>query len=178
MSGEKINLVALGVNNGWYDPALQYKAYIDYAANNTYRQLISASQYSSYLSTYNKKCAPALAKCPSTTGSNSACVSADNTCYDDVESPLESLQDFDVYDIREPSDDPYPPETYVSYLQSSAVMNAIGAKVTYQECPDAPYELFANTGDDARSFLSELSSVVESGIQVLIWAGDAGKSAH
>jgi len=29
------------------------------------------------------------------------------------------------------------------------------------------------TGDDSRSFLATLSTVVQSGIQVLIWAGDA-----
>lgn len=55
--------------------------------------------------------------------------------------------DFDVYDIREPSNDPYPPESYVTYLQSSTVQNAIGAKQKYQECPEAPYDKFSTTGD-------------------------------
>ena len=31
-------------------------------------------------------------------------------------------------------------------------------------------------GADARTFLSTLSTVIQSGIQVLIWAGDAGKT--
>jgi carboxypeptidase C (cathepsin A) len=35
LQGETINLVALGINNGWFDPILQEKAYIDYSANNT-----------------------------------------------------------------------------------------------------------------------------------------------
>jgi hypothetical protein len=35
----------------------------------------------------------------------------------------------------------------MSYLQQSSVMKAIGAKQKYQECPDAPYEKFASTGD-------------------------------
>lgn len=52
-------------------------------------------------------------------------------------------------------------------------MSAIGAQSTYAECPDAPYEKFTSTGDDARSFLSTLSTVVQSGITTLIWAGDA-----
>lgn len=85
--------------------------------------------------------------------------------------------DFDVYDIREPSADPFPPETYVAYLQRPDIMKAIGAQVTYGECPDEPYYKIANTGDDARSFLDTLSTVVQSGISTLIWAGDAGKSA-
>ncbi|KAJ9136912.1 Carboxypeptidase [Pleurostoma richardsiae] len=173
ITGEKINLVALGINNGWTDPALSYKAYVDYAYNNTYRQLISLSQYKSYMSTYTSKCTPALAKCTSLSGSNSACSSADNTCYQYIEGPLESLADFDVYDIRQPSNDPNPPETYATYLQSSSVMKAIGATSTYSECPDAPYEKFSSTGDSGRSLLSTLSTVVKSGINVLIWAGDA-----
>ena len=124
------------------------------------------------MNTYTSKCLPALQTCTTTTGSNSACVSADNTCYDDIEGPI-SEGNFDVYDVRAPSNDPNPPETYVTYLQSTAVQNAIGAKQKYQECPDAPYEKFANTGDDSRSFLATLGQVVQSGIQVVIWAGDA-----
>jgi carboxypeptidase C (cathepsin A) len=147
LTGQNVSLVALGINNGWYDPIIQYKAYVDFSYNNTYTPLISASQHTSYLNTYTQSCLPALKKCSTVTGSNSACETADNTCYNDIEGPLSQVADFDVYDIREPSADPYPPETYVSYLQSSAVMSAIGAKSTYAECPDAPYEKFAATGD-------------------------------
>ncbi|KAK3936920.1 Alpha/Beta hydrolase protein [Diplogelasinospora grovesii] len=173
VTGEKLDLVALGINNGWYDPVHQYRAYIEYAYNNTYKKLITLSQYSSYMSSYDSECAPAMAGCTGVTGSNAACEDADNTCYDAVEAPIENANDFDVYDVRAPSDDPNPPETYVSYLQSASVVKAIGAKSTYAECPNAPYNKFANTGDGARSFLSALSSVVQSGITVLIWAGDA-----
>lgn len=76
---------------------------------------------------------------------------------------------------REPSNDPYPPETYVAYLQRADIMKAIGAQVTYAECPDAPYYKIADTGDDARSFLDTLSTVIQSGVNTLIWAGDAGE---
>ncbi|KAE9368214.1 carboxypeptidase-like protein S1 [Stipitochalara longipes BDJ] len=173
VTGQNLSLIALGINNGWYDSILQYKAYVDFSYNNTYKALITSSQHTSYLSTYTSSCLPLLQKCTSVTGSNSACENADNTCYNDIEGPLSEVADFDVYDIREPSNDPYPPETYVTYLQSQSVMTAIGAKSTYAECPDAPYEKFTSTGDDARSFLATLSTVVQSGITTLIWAGDA-----
>ena len=146
VTGEKIDLVALGINNGWYDPIIQYTAYIDFSYSNTYKPLITKSQYTSYMNSYNSDCLPSLEECTSTTGNNAACEDADNTCYNDIEGPI-SEGNFDVYDIREPSNDPYPPETYVTYLQTSSVVNAIGAKSTYTECPDAPYEKFANTGD-------------------------------
>lgn len=147
VSGQKIDLIALGINNGYFDPILQQKSYIDFAYNNTYQQLISKSDHSSYLDTYNSGCLPALQQCTGVTGSNSACSSADSTCYNDIEGPLSSVSDFDVYDIREPSSDPYPPETYATYLADSSVVSAIGAQSTYQECPNAPYQKFTNTGD-------------------------------
>ena len=118
---------------------------------------------------------PAAAQCTGTSGNDSACNSAGRICSNIAESPAEKKNDFDGYDIREPSNDPYPPETYVTYLQTPAVAKAIGAMVTYSECPDAPYNKIEQTGDDFRSFLPALSKVVQSGIRVLIWAGDAGE---
>ncbi|KAL8812102.1 MAG: hypothetical protein Q9223_005209 [Gallowayella weberi] len=171
ISGKSIKLVALGVNNGWFDAQLQQKAYVDYSALNSYRPLITASQRKSYLDTYNTKCLPALQSCASS-GTNSACSNADKVCYNTIEGPLSQTADFDVYDIRSPANDPNPPQTYVNYLKSSAVMKAIGAQSTYQECPNAPYQNFAATGDHSRSFLPQLSDVVRSGIQTVIWAGD------
>lgn len=147
VTGQKINLVALGVNNGWFDAETQYKAYIDYSYNNTYNQIItSQSSYNSYMSAYTNKCQPAIAKCKSS-GSNSDCSNAQTVCYNAIEGPISQSKDFDVYDVREPSDDPYPPATYYSYLAQSSVTSKIGAKTTYQECPSGPYNKFAQTGD-------------------------------
>ncbi|KAM0804705.1 carboxypeptidase-like protein S1 [Usnea florida] len=181
VKGENIDLVALGINNGWYDAQIQEQAYIDYSYQNSYRPIITAAQHTQFTNTNTQSCAPLLAKCTATTGSDSACEEADTTCYSDIEGPLSSttdnggvaLYDFDVYDIREPSDDPYPPATYSSYLLQPSVTSAIGAQSKYTECPTAPYSKFSSTGDDARSFLPTLSTVVQSGIRVVLWAGDA-----
>jgi hypothetical protein len=80
----------------------------------------------------------------------------------------------DPYDLRQDSSEAFPPEYYLNYLALASVTKAIGAtSSTYSECPDAPFELFGRTGDDARTLLSQLGDVVESGMRVLIWAGDA-----
>ena len=116
---------------------------------------------------------PALKSCASS-GTNNACSNAQNICYNTIEGPLSQVSDFDVYDVRQPADDPYPPKTYSDYLQRADIQAAIGAKQTYQECPNDPYNKFSATGDNSRSTLSELSSVVASGsVTTLIWAGDA-----
>lgn len=164
--------MALGINNGWLDSTYAYKAQIDFAYNNTWRNLIDESTYNSLTSTYNSKCLPALQKCQSS-NSNSDCSSALNTCSNDIEGPITEDADFDVYDVRSSSNDPNPPATYSTYLTQSSIQTKIGAKVKYQECPTAPYNKFAATGDDSRTYLGNLSTVVQSGVQTLIWAGDA-----
>ena len=192
VTGNHLNLVALGINNGWFDPVLQYKAYVDYSYNvnshirskaitniadqsiqNTYKSLISDPDRQSYLATYQSSCVPALDQCAKS-GSNIDCAGAETACYSDIEGPLSQVSDFDVYDIRQPSNDSYPPKQYATYLQRSTIQNAIGAKTTYQQCPTVPYQKFSVTGDNSRSTLPQLSSVVSSGnVTTLIWAGDA-----
>jgi carboxypeptidase C (cathepsin A) len=146
ITGHNIDLIALGINDGWFDPTIQYKAYIDYALTNQYNQIIQQSDADSYMNSYTNDCLPALQACESS-GSNSDCSNAENVCYNEIEGAITQMADFDVYDVREPSQDPYPPSTYSTYLTKSSVMKAIGAKQTYQECPDGPYNKFANTGD-------------------------------
>lgn len=44
ISGDKINLVALGVNNGWFDSLIQVKSLIDFSYDNSYKQIIGAAK--------------------------------------------------------------------------------------------------------------------------------------
>ncbi|KAJ9301166.1 hypothetical protein DTO271G3_1301 [Paecilomyces variotii] len=118
VDGENINMIALGINNGWFDSAIQEKAYIDYAYNNT-----------------------------------------------EIEQRIIDSADFDVYDIRQPSNDPYPPATYSSYLQKADVVKAIGAKTAHQECSFDVSSEFQTTGDASRTYLDTLSAAVQSGVQ-------------
>jgi hypothetical protein len=118
---------------------------IDYALTNPYRALINSSEAASYLDSYNKSCLPALNTC-SKVSSNLDCYKAENVCQDEISLILLDA-DFDPYDLRSKSQDPYPPETYFTYLQSQEIRNAIGARVQYQECADAPRKKFTKTGD-------------------------------
>jgi len=145
IKGEKINIVALGINNGWVNPYDAYKALIDYAANNTYKKLISAQQHTTYTNTLNSRCKPQLERCWQT-DSNSDCSSAMYTCKAGIESPL-ARGNFDVYDVRQPTKDPFPPTTYLKYLGRADIVSAIGAKKKYEECPNGPLRKFMTTGD-------------------------------
>lgn len=53
----------------------------------------------------------------------------------------------DSDDLRQNFSALFPPEYYLNYLSIPEVMSNIGAETTYQECPNAPYDLFVKTGD-------------------------------
>ncbi|KAB8078124.1 Alpha/Beta hydrolase protein [Aspergillus leporis] len=171
--GENINLVALGVNNGMYDLELQEKAYVTFAYNNSYKQIIDEVTKDKLLAANEKECIPAVRKCQQSQ-TDADCRNANSICGNAVESPImESGVDFDVYDVRAPSNDPNPPSTYSDYLARPDVKKAIGARSNYEECADSPGAKFGRTGDIARSTLPDLSEVIKAGVNVLVWAGDA-----
>ncbi|KAF8273258.1 putative carboxypeptidase S1 [Lactarius quietus] len=153
--GVKISVIALIIGNGWVDPNVQFKAQIDYAARNPYRTLINESQVNAFYQVYDESCGPALNDC-SSSDSNDACANAAITCLNNITAPIS--ENFDIYDIVQ-TDYAFPPATYVNYLQDSEIQARIGAH-------------FINSGDYARSFLAVLSDVVQSGLQVLLMAGD------
>lgn len=90
-----------------------------------------------------------------------------------IENPIINGADFDYYDVREPSNDPYPPSAYQSYINQASIRSKIGARVSYTQCSNTVQGSFENFGDDSRSTLSTMLGDVQSGIQILMWAGDA-----
>lgn len=155
-TGHNINITALAVNNGWFDPSINYKAQIDYAYNNSYKPLLSASSYRSLTDLYNTGCVPLIQTCAST-GTNTACLNALSYCSNYLENTIGNSGDFDPYDIRQPANDPYPPSTYADYLKTASVTKAIGAQSTYTQCADGPNRRFSNSGD--RMYTYSLYSV-------------------
>ncbi|OGM48178.1 hypothetical protein ABOM_002083 [Aspergillus bombycis] len=125
-TGEEINLVALGVNNGFTHAADVYKSYIDYAMFARAQQV------------------------PEPDRRNAACVAASVRRYELIQGPIASTASFDV---RALTQDPNPPSTYSKYLLRLDVVNAISARSLYPECPMTAYGLFSATGDRYRSYI-------------------------
>jgi len=145
ITGTKINLAAMGINDGWYDMKTHLNSYLDYGVNNKYRSVISPALRAQLNSTMINTCGPALDKCAKT-GTNDDCVYADHYCNDNVYGKITDAFDFSVYDVR-PNNGLAPPKTYVNYLQRPDIMKAIGARQQYTECADNVYEPFDTTGD-------------------------------
>ncbi|KAH6666764.1 putative carboxypeptidase S1 [Halenospora varia] len=171
--GHEINLVAMGINNGWYDTIIQEREFISFSVNNSYFPLINSSIAASYLSDYYSTCLPPSEKCTSTTGQNAECSAARAACgvVDDKYSVF--YPNLDEYDIRQPASSPFPPQTYMTYLSDPSIMKAIGAKINYTMCSHAAGDAFHADADGNRSFLPTLSALIQSGLRTLIWAGDA-----
>ncbi|KAI0106617.1 putative carboxypeptidase S1 [Daldinia grandis] len=173
LHAEDIRLVALGVSNGWFDATIQEKANVEYLYNNSYRQLINETFYKELLTRYDTKCRPALDQCVDT-GTNDACFAAWKSYMYEIEYPIIGVLNkghpgFYLGDIRDPS--LRAPSTHIAYLQRLDVQEALGAKVNYSEQAGAAG--FIYSGDDARSSMTQLSAVVQAGVRVVVWTGDA-----
>ncbi|KAF7986017.1 hypothetical protein HWV62_41356 [Athelia sp. TMB] len=183
LKGEKITVSALMINNGWYDPLLQNKAYVDFATDAPgYGPLVNKTVLAQMNKAFYGKggCKEQEEACYAAgTGnkSNSICLDADNYCINTIFVP--AVGDRDDEDLRQNSSALFPPEYYTKYLALKSTTKKIGAVSTYSECADHPYNLFEKTGDDARTWLPQLSALVNSKLKTLIWlkcayqAGDA-----
>ncbi|KAJ7634047.1 serine carboxypeptidase [Mycena rosella] len=168
-TGLNLNLKTLGIGNGLTDGLSQYPGYISYAKSNPYGALVSASTIKSANTSWSSSsgCKAQITSC-NNGGSNSVCSSAQNYCNNNILSPL--VGNHDIYYVPASSDDPYPPDI-TSYLASIA--DDIGAEVDWQMTNDDVYNNFADTGDWMRSALPALESVIDAGLRVTLYNGDA-----
>ncbi|EGO01131.1 hypothetical protein SERLA73DRAFT_179195 [Serpula lacrymans var. lacrymans S7.3] len=177
LEGEPVVVSALMINNGWYDPLIQNEAYVNFATyapgygqlqNDTVLKNISEAFYGPDGCMVQEEACYAAGN---STESNKICLKADNYCIDYVFVP--AVGDRDSYDLRQNASALFPPEYYTHFLHEKRIVDKIGALTRYAECPNPPYNLFEKTGDDARTWLPQLAALANSGLKILIWAGDA-----
>ncbi|KAG1740419.1 Alpha/Beta hydrolase protein [Suillus paluster] len=171
-----IAVSALMINNGWIDPHIQSIAFLTFATyapgygqlqpNDVLKNMSDALNSSDGCLAQEKACYAA----GNSTSSNKICADADQYCIGNLLIP--AVGDYDAYDLRQNSFALFPHEYYVDYLREKDVMKKIGTQVQYEECLDAPRGLFRQTGDSARTWLPQLSTLANSGMKILIWAGD------
>ncbi|KAF2490143.1 putative carboxypeptidase S1 [Lophium mytilinum] len=159
-NSKRIEIATLVLGNGWYDGAIQYKAIIEYSRNNTYRPLISKLKAEEYLREYYLHCLPAQRLCDDDLGNFKKCEDVYWKCG--IKRSLLSNRDFYVYDIRQSDEDGRPD-----------VMQAIGAKSSWEYSSDRVYKRFGLYSDSSHSALDAFSKVVRSGVTTLSYAGDA-----
>ncbi|KAF9258401.1 serine carboxypeptidase [Marasmius fiardii PR-910] len=169
ITGIPLNLKVLGVGDGLTDPLVQYPGYISYAASNPYHALVSQSVIDKANTSWTQRngCRDQITAC-NNGGSNSVCSAAQSFCNDRILSPL--VGPYDVYYILARDPDPYPP-AITSYLNS--IRTRVGAEVTFTESNDNVYNNFARTGDWMRNSRPNLETVINAGVRVIVYDGDA-----
>uniref|UniRef100_A0A0W0F6L1 Carboxypeptidase n=1 Tax=Moniliophthora roreri TaxID=221103 RepID=A0A0W0F6L1_MONRR len=171
VTGLPLHLTVLGVGDGLTDPLTQYPGYIQYAAVNPYHPLVSQSVISrannSWLSANG--CKAQITAC-NNGGSNSVCSNAQSFCNSNILSPLAGP--YDVYYVLARDPDPYPP-SISRYLNS--IGSRVGAESTWTQSNSvlAPTQRLYNAGDWMRNSRPDLETVINAGVRVLIYDGDA-----
>jgi len=183
----EIHLTSLGIMQGCVDDLVQGRYYPIFANRNTYgiNALSLADQEnaaSSYLSADGcqqliQRCREAVAASdPQNEGdvapSNQACHDALINCNDNVVGPFQ-MSGRDLYDITQRAPDPFPPSTYLEYLNEAGVQAAIGAPVNYTQSNNAVFLAFQQTGDAERGDqINQMASLLSLGVRVALIYGD------
>lgn len=171
----QINLKGVAVGNGLTVPLDQYPYYpilaYNYSIEKLGKPVISLDTYTTMVEEL-KTCLPMIAECQTTT---SECANAQGTCNQAQIGPYEETG-LNPYDIREPCE--FPPLCYdmshiTAFFNDATIQKALGVdpKTTWATCNYDVNGMFAN--DWMKQFGDpEISSQLESGTKVLIYAGD------
>ncbi|KAI4240433.1 MAG: hypothetical protein L6R40_005144 [Gallowayella cf. fulva] len=183
----EIRLASLGIIQGCVDDAVQGRFYPIFANNNTYgiKALSLADQQnaaSSYLSANGcqqqiQSCRTAVTSMdPGNEGDvdrvNQVCKSAQDSCSRTVIGPY-LTSGRSLYDITQIMPSPFPPSTYLEYLNTAELQSAIGVAVNYTESNSAIGNAFLQTGDYERGDqIHQLGYLLSLGVRVALIYGD------
>ncbi|MCJ1465486.1 hypothetical protein MMC07_004104 [Pseudocyphellaria aurata] len=185
--GLEIRLTSLGIMQGCVDDLVQGRFYPIFANNNTYGvQALSLVDQQAAASSYLSQdgCQQLIQSCRTAVASmdpenegdmasvNQQCQTAQVSCNNNLIGPYEK-SGRNVYDITQKTPDPFPPSTYLEYLNLADVQAAIGAAVNYTETNRAVVDAFAQTGDYERGDqISQMGSLLSMGVRVALIYGD------
>lgn len=147
IQGEQINLVALGINNGWYDAKIQYRSYMEYAFKNSYKPLINETFYKQLVADYDVDCGSLLDSCAKDTNNDEACNDADQKCMQTFQTQIEQSGTWNPYDIRQQDSGEGPGGNWLDYLNNPEIQRKIGANGTFGTCSEPVNSRFTLTGD-------------------------------
>ena len=183
-----IHLASLGIIQGCVDDLVQGRYYPLFANNNTYgvKALSLADQQAAASSYYSAEgCQQLIQECrkvvnasdPTNEGDvdtvNEACRKAQDTCQKTVIGPF-AASGLNPYDITQEYHDPFPPSTYLEYLNLADVQAEIGAAVNFTQDSNPVMSAFEHTGDHQRGeAIKELASLLSLGVKIGFMYGDS-----
>ncbi|KAI8083184.1 prepro-carboxypeptidase Z [Halteromyces radiatus] len=162
-----INLQSIGVGNGLTDPLIQYQYYEKMACDSSYGSVLSDSDCQK-MNASLPQCVKLAQQCYDS-GSLDDCANADDFCGTNVEGVYDNSGK-SYYDVR--TSDSLP-STYIKFLNSASTRSTIGATRSYQECSNSAGAKFGSTVDDIKNFAPNVADLLNNGVRVLLYAGDA-----
>ncbi|KAI9592647.1 Alpha/Beta hydrolase protein [Syncephalis fuscata] len=171
-----VPLQSIGVGNGLTDPLVQYKYYSKMACENSYGPVLSKSECKQMDDAY-PTCARLINFCYKYP-SSFTCVPPSAYCNKRILEPY-MLTGYNPYDVRAKCPDNTPLcyteiEAIEKYLNLPHIIREVGAKVDkFEKCSTNIYQRFSTSGDWMRPYVNKIPKLLEEGIRVLIYAGDA-----
>ncbi|RLN94034.1 hypothetical protein BBJ28_00023628 [Nothophytophthora sp. Chile5] len=170
-----INLAGIAVGNGLTDPAVQYQHSVDMAFNSYNVSLLDEEQIEN-MRQAQPVCHELILHCQK---DRLTCFDAMEFCFGTLEGPYYKAGR-NPYDIREPCDEEdvmkcFHFEHIDEYLNSPVVLTELGIDTDkskpWRECDATVGAGFAL--DEMLSFADDVKLLLQSGVRVLIYAGDA-----
>merc|ERR1712070_456126 len=176
-----INFQGAGIGNGLTDPAIQYRYYIPFAEENN---LVDDAQLK-LMKGILPLCEPLATACDKHQDAQDpeihalayeACLDAYLFCNLGELSPVQSTG-VNVYDIRKECDPNqqlcYDFTNIDTYLNREDVQKALGVqKETWSDCNPIVELSLVYSGDWMKTYAKEVTSILEAGFKVLIYAGE------
>ncbi|KAJ2824596.1 hypothetical protein IWW50_003260, partial [Coemansia erecta] len=173
----QLPLKSLGIGNGLFNIRTQFKYYSKMGCDSTYPPIF-AKETCDQMDTDYQYCAKMLDDCEAT-GDESKCIIALNYCMTTLQGMLGyDNPDVNPYDVRIKCEEPplcYPSEGHLSnFLNQTSVQKILNARETnFQLCSTDVQSLFGSELDYLQNTDVDVAKVLEAGIPVLIYNGDA-----
>ncbi|KAJ3271943.1 hypothetical protein HDV01_006077 [Terramyces sp. JEL0728] len=169
-----VNLVSLAIGNGITDPIIQYGKYADFGEDKKYGPIFSKKTVKKMRKAY-PFCKQLIDACYHFQ-SNYTCVPATQYCNDHITSYFEKTG-LNDYDIRLPPGD----TTFDDmghdlnvWLNNPTIQAELGVNIKNRiGCSDKVGHMFDLQGDEMHNLAKDIPTLLEDGIRILIYAGDA-----
>jgi cathepsin A (carboxypeptidase C) len=170
---EKINLVSVAIGNGITDALTQNEFFPDMAADTKYGPILQPYEIERMRKQY--PLCRTISKACYRWQSPITCVPAEAYCAKVAFDAFEQTG-LNYYDIRlKPGDKKF--DTYSnaidSWLNRQEIQKTLGVEFPHQGCSDKVMDNFVKQGDEMYPIVNYIPPLLESGLRVLIYAGDA-----
>ena len=173
LASNKIALESIAIGNGFTDSVMQNDYYVPMLRNPKYG-LILPEKVISRMELLTPICRAAGNSCYRTQ-SKYFCVPAELACSKIYLDPYDAAG-LNFYDVRLHPNDPILDDysdAIEKWVNQPFVLQELGAHSQHVGCDDSVYKRFAMAGDGGMPVMKLLPSILEKGIRVLIYAGDA-----